>query len=615
IPLSLLLMLKIRLHNKHKPKSWRFGVLAALAVTLLALYPQVNLWIERGRDWNGSYASFDFDEIAYSSYLQQLIEGRPRRNDPYTGRDSDTDSLQAESLFSIQFLPAYTLSTPARMFGLSSSIVFIALNALSAFLSTLAVFWLLRAVGGRPAASTVGALATIVLGTHAASFKAVWLLLQLQPTFSFFPFLRRYLPALPFPFFFIFCALVWLMLQSEDRRTAFRHALMAGLILAALVFSYFFLWTAAVAWLFCLAALLLMLRPDRWQVHLKMLCIVFAVALIALVPYATLLSHRAQEMDAVQLLTRTHAPDLIHLPELLGFLVLLSLIFASRRGMIGWKDARTLFIASFALLPIAVFNQQVLTGRTLQPFHYERYIANYVALVAVALTLTTMLRASVEQKTRRLALACVAIVVFGTGLFETISVTRRNAQLQIANDESLIVNRRFAEIARETNDTRRNSNTLIFFTDLSQADSLASVSTQPVLWSQHMFVFSGASREENRERFFEYLYYSGLSEREFERLASINSSISLALYGFERVWLRESGKQDQIKTDEVKDDTRAYARYVSTFNRERAMNRVLSYVVTPTEYGPDIRNLDRWYERGGGERVGKFTIYRVKIRN
>ena len=32
-------------------------------------------------------------------------------------------------------------------------------------------------------------------------------------------------------------------------------------------------------------------------------------------------------------------------------------------------------------MPFVVFNQQVITGYSLQPFHYESFIANYVALV------------------------------------------------------------------------------------------------------------------------------------------------------------------------------------------------------------------------------------------
>jgi hypothetical protein len=42
--------------------------------------------------------------------------------------------------------------------------------------------------------------------------------------------------------------------------------------------------------------------------------------------------------------------------------------------------------ASFAVTPFLLFNQQVVTGRSLQPFHYEEFAANYwVALAAVML--------------------------------------------------------------------------------------------------------------------------------------------------------------------------------------------------------------------------------------
>ncbi|HKR60060.1 MAG TPA: hypothetical protein VJS64_09995, partial [Pyrinomonadaceae bacterium] len=36
--------------------SWRYAVLAASAITLLALIPQFLMWGSRGAQWNGSYA-------------------------------------------------------------------------------------------------------------------------------------------------------------------------------------------------------------------------------------------------------------------------------------------------------------------------------------------------------------------------------------------------------------------------------------------------------------------------------------------------------------------------------------------------------------------------------
>src|SRR5438132_1101879 len=34
---------------------WRWGILAALAMALLSLYPQIDLWVTRGANWQGSY--------------------------------------------------------------------------------------------------------------------------------------------------------------------------------------------------------------------------------------------------------------------------------------------------------------------------------------------------------------------------------------------------------------------------------------------------------------------------------------------------------------------------------------------------------------------------------
>src|SRR6476659_5240997 len=98
---------------------WKWAVLAALAMTVLAIYPQINLLIARGREWQGSYVLVQGDEIAYSAYINALIDGRPRLNDPFMGMDNVAAQPIRESLFSIQFIPAYAIAIPARAFHLS----------------------------------------------------------------------------------------------------------------------------------------------------------------------------------------------------------------------------------------------------------------------------------------------------------------------------------------------------------------------------------------------------------------------------------------------------------------------------------------------------------------
>ncbi len=75
----------------------------------------------RGNAWNGVYAYHDHDEMAYAAYMQTLIDGKPRRNSPYTGRVDGVENPLDESLFSIQFLAFYPIIVPARILGVSSS--------------------------------------------------------------------------------------------------------------------------------------------------------------------------------------------------------------------------------------------------------------------------------------------------------------------------------------------------------------------------------------------------------------------------------------------------------------------------------------------------------------
>src|SRR5437867_9973020 len=61
---------------------WRWGVFAALAMTLLSFYPQVDLWITLGHHWQGAFASLHYDEETYAAYINGLLSGRPRRVEP-----------------------------------------------------------------------------------------------------------------------------------------------------------------------------------------------------------------------------------------------------------------------------------------------------------------------------------------------------------------------------------------------------------------------------------------------------------------------------------------------------------------------------------------------------
>jgi hypothetical protein len=588
---------------------------------LLALWPQINMWIARGSHWQGSYVSVQGDEVAYSAYVNALIDGRPRRNDPYSGRDDAPGRPRPESLFSIQFLPAYAIALPARILHTSASTAFIVLIAADALAASLAIFWFLTTLTDDRKLSATGVLVVLCLGTIVASQGQARVLLGMQIIFDdYFPFLRRYEPAVAFSLLFVFFVTLWHAFKKQKQRAVIGWSVAAGLIFAVLVFSYFYLWTAAAAWLACLVLVWLIARPGEWTRVLFVCAIIGAFALAALAPYFILLSHRAADADTGVLMTFSRLPDLLRVPELLSAIVLAVLVVQARRGKLDWRSSRVLFTASLALVSFAVFNQQILTGRSLQPIHYEIFVSNYLSLMAAVLTVAIVVqgRAGASRMLPDRALALVTLAVFGWGIVEATGSTNRNVtQARLRDDAMPVVKWMAAEAKRVGNAglDGRNPRAIVFASTLPVADSMPTGAPFAQLYIGRLAYFGGSNPEEMRERFYQYMYYSGTGEKELAQAISEGRfSIMAALFGIERVIPALTSDPRPITLDEARTEVRRYSEYIKGFSRERAGHAVLSYVVVPTEAAPDLSNLDRWYERGPGETAGLFTIYRVKLR-
>ena len=140
-----------------------------------------------------------------------------------------------------------------------------------------------------------------------------------------------------------------------------------------------------------------------------------------------------------------------------------------------------------------------------------------------------------------------------------------------------------------------------------------------MLWAPHTPAFSGVTTEENRERLYQYLYYTNeeMTDLDADRFDLLPYRKRFLIHS-----LIEWGHNDpawtvnwkEITPEDVRAALGEYKAYAESFSREQAARPTLSYVVTITDAPPDFRNLDRWYERDTGERLGPFTLYRVKIR-
>jgi hypothetical protein len=594
---------------------WRFGIIAGLFLAIFTLYPQLKMFYLRGNDWQGNYAYNDIDEVAYASYVKALIEGRPRRNDPYTGRDDAPDNPQPESLFSIQFAAPYVIAIPARIFGVGTPWAMTIAGALAGFLAALAAFWVIGKITGNSLYAMMGSLVVLAGGALAAGEGAIGEIFEFSYSYPYFPAFRRYIPAIPFSVFLAMIALVWLMLNTENLRKRIIYCVLASLCFSFVNFSYFYTWTTAAAWLGCLFVVWLIARPEGFWNDFKAFVALGSGCLLSLIPYALMLSHRSQTMDDVQLLVMTHAPDIHRVPEYISVVVLVILIVGILVKLIRLKDRETLFAISFALVPIIVFNQQIVTGQSLQPIHYQVFIGNYVAGLSLVIAIGILLKNSelFNKTLTEIIILSVALLAIVWGFVECHYTVRVLDDANVERDEGMSVARRLNELAAINGDTHK---TVIMPYSMTEGDDLPTIAPQAVLWARHQHVFAGVSSQENKERYYQYLYFQGIDENQLAYSMKNGDFVSvIALFGWGRHTDRLNSVYKPLTYGEIDEAVRIYGAYIKDFNPQDSSETILSYVVVPSDQEVDWTNIDKWYNREDGEIYGKFTLYKVKLRN
>jgi len=595
---------------------WRFGIIAGIFLAIFALYPQIKMLYNRGDDWQGHYAYNDIDEVAYASYVRALIDGRPRKNDPYTGRDDTPENPQPESLFSIQFAAPYTIAIPARILGIPTTWAMTISGAIAGFLTALAIFWLIGRMTGDSWYAMAGSIVVLAGGALFAGEGAISEILNPEQGFSYpyFPGFRRYIPAMAFPAFFALCGLVWKVLNSTDTKKRAIYSALGVLCFTYTVFSYFYVWTTAAAWLGGLGLVLLILRPEGVWRDVKLLALLGAGCVAALIPYAYLLSKRSHTMDDVQLLVLTRAPDLTRFPELISYVVFAMLAAGIIGKVIALRDRSTIFALSLALVPIIVFNQQVITGRSLQPIHYQVFIGNYVAGLALIVTIGLLLQNVIVTRAvaSRVAFTCLTVLAVVWGFVECHYTVRVLDDANIDRDKMMPLARRLSELALNEPDPHRT--TVLFLGYMTLADDLPTIAPQNVLWTRHQHVFAGLSWQESKERYYKYAYYQAVDEKGLDYLIKNDFAVMIALFGWGRHTDRLSSEAKPLTYGEVAEEARRYKAFSENFSFKEATDPLVSYLVVPSRSEIDLSNFDRWYERGEGEMIGDHILYKTRLR-
>lgn len=598
-------------------RQWRWAIPAVAIITLLTVYPLVYMPLMKRGDWQGSFPYLQPDELPYAAYLNAIAAGYSRRNNPYTGAQDRPGVPLAESSYSIQFPPAYALATVKRIFGLSTSATFAVVMVVASFASALALFWLLVSVNANERLAATGVVFVLCLGGVLTLWGLLQILRGLPPDFTHLRFTRRYVPALALPLLFAFCNLVWRMLTI--RRALWISVLLASLAFTALVFSYFYYWTAALAWLACVALLWLLARPVDWRPGMIAAAALAVISFVALLPYWWLMKGRAPNQEVVNLLVHTHAPDLFRVPEAAGFVLLIVVLFCGRRWF-HFSSHECLFATSFLVWPFLLFNQQIITGLSLQPVHYEVFVANYGILVAIVF-IAGIFRQQLSTRSQELfqrMLPLVAVIAIAWAMFEVHSSTEKyTPAFRTRDDATPAAN----YLAKNRIGVSRVSEQIILATDPVVADYLPTVISQPVLWAPHMDVFAGVTVAEDQLRLSQLMYYTGvhfddrIDANRFAELDPERKMYFTRLMGRSRTDRSLTVNWKPIAADEYSRAQDGYENFVAAFNRDQAAQPLLSYALSPSDRAIDFSHLDRWYERTEQARCGRFILYRLKLRD
>jgi hypothetical protein len=212
---------------------------------------------------------------------------------------------------------------------------------------------------------------------------------------------------------------------------------------------------------------------------------------------------------------------------------------------------------------------------------------------------------------RRKAVLLIGLAALEWGAYETHVATQRSMEFAARFDEARPLALR---LDRGVESGSRHG--LILSSDLLAADALPTSTANGVLWAPHMMVFSGVGTAESKERFYQYLYFTGISP---DRLREIllnehEYGFTAGLFGFERTMKGLSLNPKPITRLELEAELRLYTDYCNTFTADRIRETELSYLMIPKNEQRNLSNLDHWYQRDEGEQVGGFKLYRLHPR-
>ncbi|MCH8986767.1 hypothetical protein IIA94_01215, partial [Patescibacteria group bacterium] len=189
-------------------------------------------------------------------------------------------------------------------------------------------------------------------------------------------------PAMIYVLFFGFLVSFWLFYKKRD----WRYGIVSAILLGLNFYNYFYSWTFLYA--FGGLLVLLFLIQKKWR-EAAQIGSVFLGALLVAIPYGINLYQATLHPAYAEVGARFGIIE-THVPLFVGFTVLGALVIF----FFGFpREDRQKYFFGLALLlaPFITMNQQLLTGKVLQPTHYHWFMHKPLAVIFVLIAIFYLL--------------------------------------------------------------------------------------------------------------------------------------------------------------------------------------------------------------------------------
>lgn len=388
----------------------RTAVCLAILVSVITAFPQVYFRIEHRND--GIYQGIELlPDSPWSARAREVQDGHPNFGNIYQKDGKDNPYIFPP-------LGSMVVGYMGQIFSLDINNTFL----LSRLVLSFVVFFLIYSfvfLLSRDKLVALSSTAVLLLADSLLGFHSLSPILHGVSPDHFLRLARPVNPAMIYFFLFSFLASFWLFYRDPPAPDAggragkkWVYGIVSGIILGLNFYAYFYTWT----YLYAFGALLVLFLFVRseWREAFR-IGTVFLLGLVLAIPYFVNL-YRASLFPTFEELGHRSGIILTHQPLFIGFAVIAALavflLFFPRDD-----KGKYFFGLAILLTPLVTMNQQILTGKIIEPDHYHWFFHKPLGVIFVFMTIFYLLDRRSSNLYKKALATLIITLSIATGVF------------------------------------------------------------------------------------------------------------------------------------------------------------------------------------------------------